>query len=472
MKWIIILLLLLLLWLLNSRYTKLGSIVAQLLRKKAYQLPDEIILDTARVPAANKNSLIQWFQDKGYIKKRSFELGTTAELHLLIKQGADSTRWIDLLTKGEDAVLASAQAKVELDGGQFDDVSFNYQLLFPEQRLPLPRLADLFKKCTKQKTTPRQQPTTQIDSTAQKDYSQRPQSTAPAGGRDRSACFKVVPVNYNAVQNDPNISYQGGTNLPAVHVALIDSRASFAGLGDIEVPANGDPYNNYLNTPTNDFDGMDFSSPEDHGTFMASLIASNYTDAAALKIRNYSCHDGQSGHLMEVICAILAAAQQGVDIINLSLGYAGDSADDHLRRAINFAAAKNVLVVCAAGNLNADNDLNAYWPANFSVLTNVLTVAATDPAGQLWNENQEVGSNFGQVTVPIAINAASIPGLIADGSKRTLSGTSCAAAKITAIAANIKSQNPGLSASELKSAVLSQIAPGGPIFPVPGPAMA
>ena len=473
MTWIIILLLLFILWTLNSRYSKLGKIIADLVNKKAYKLPDEIILDTVRVPAANQPALIQWFVDKGFNPKRSFQLGSQAHLHLLVREGSDSNLWVDLLTKGEDAMLASAEAKVELDGGQFDDVAFNYQLLFPEQSVPRPKLSDLFKTCKKKTTKSNSRTAPQTDTVQQNNYKTQQAPVRPSTRIQRTDCFQVGSVVFNAIQNAPGISYQGGNNTPDVRIALIDSRASFSAINEVEeVINNSDPYIQYLSDASNDFDGMDFSTVEDHGTFMASLIASSYSASSALKIRNYSFHDGQSGHLMEVICAVLAAADQGVDILNLSLGYVGESADHHLRRAFQFARSKNILIVCAAGNLNSDNDTNGYWPANFSVMDNVITVAAVGATGLLWNETTEVGSNFGLVTVPVAIHAENVPGLVADGSTKTLSGTSCGAAKLSAVAAEIKSQNPGFSAAELKTAVLNQIAPGGPIFPVPGGGMA
>jgi serine protease len=96
--------------------------------------------------------------------------------------------------------------------------------------------------------------------------------------------------------------------------------------------------------------------PLGHGTFVSSLIAANDDDGIGMagfcgacrllvyRIRAY----------FDASAAIVKLVDQGVRVINLSIG--GDPGDPSfaLTDAVNYAAAHGVLVVAAAGNVESD----------------------------------------------------------------------------------------------------------------------
>ena len=486
MKLLIILLLIFLIWVLNNRYSKLLTFIRKLLEKNKHQLPNEFILDTQRISAAAENKITTRLTSSGYDKMRQFNVPGQVSLNLFVRDKNKTATLIDLLTKGEEAEKSIAQAEVDLDGGEYGDIEYNYYLLFPEQQLNIPVGKNPFTPCNKTgRKTGRDArdvgdaadvPTTDDDVNIREQYDQKQQKQETRNPRRQSnyssvhPCLQITQTPFSPANTDPDNPATQGTNAPPIRIALIDSRSKFD--GDLAVFQEAleatDPYAIYLNAAGNDFGTLDLNRFDDHGTFMASIIAQQYEGDRVLKIRNYPFHDGQSGHLMEVICAIYGAVEAGVDIINLSLGYPDATPNHHLRRAMQYAQSKDVLVICAAGNLNSNNDTNPYWPSGFSHLSNVVSAAAVRSNGTLWTDSAHVGSNYGVASVTLATNGVETQGIMADGSRKSLTGTSSSAARLSAMAATIKSDDPSITnAVMLKEALINRIDPAGEIFPVP-----
>jgi subtilisin family serine protease len=100
----------------------------------------------------------------------------------------------------------------------------------------------------------------------------------------------------------------------------------------------------------------DVRDRDGHGTFVASLAGGSITNGdgiagfsgdAQLMIVKASGSDGMFTDVDEA-AAIVYAVEHGARVINLSLGGVGTSALE--RKAVEFAAARNVLLVAAAGN--------------------------------------------------------------------------------------------------------------------------
>ncbi|XWK87189.1 MAG: S8 family peptidase [Phormidium sp.] len=127
-----------------------------------------------------------------------------------------------------------------------------------------------------------------------------------------------------------------------------------------------------------------------HGTHVAGTIAqstnNNYGvagvayEASIMPLKVLSGYGG--GTVADIAEAIRFAADNGADVINLSLGGAGES--QVLEEAVNYAYNKNVVVVAAAGNENRNS---ASYPARYP---HVISVAATGPSGE-----KAPYSNFG-----------------------------------------------------------------------------
>lgn len=160
-----------------------------------------------------------------------------------------------------------------------------------------------------------------------------------------------------------------------------DLKANFVG-GQNFVPAGG--YTGHDGTETGN--PTDVKDREGHGTHVAGSIAGNGKIKGVgpdLGIRAYRIFDSSgSAPTAPIVEAIIAAANDKVDVINMSIGgydnlkytYEGtrysDIADVLLwKRAVQYAVKKNVTIVAAAGNesLNyADKkSLTDYLNANY-----------------------------------------------------------------------------------------------------------
>ncbi|MEM9464248.1 MAG: S8 family serine peptidase [Actinomycetota bacterium] len=152
--------------------------------------------------------------------------------------------------------------------------------------------------------------------------------------------------------------------------------------------------------------------------------------------------------------AVRYAADNGADIINLSLGTPPGtprSAMTTLESAILHAGDRGALVVVAAGNDRANLDgANTAWPASYE-FPHVVTVAATAP-----DETLASFSNFGSVVdvaAPGHVILSAAPA--ANGSYVFMSGTSQATPVVAGVAALALDADPGLHASALRDAIRS-----------------
>jgi Subtilase family len=123
----------------------------------------------------------------------------------------------------------------------------------------------------------------------------------------------------------------------------------------------------------------------EHGTSVASLVGAPrngvgivgvYPDAL-IQSWDTALGDGTMIDTGEVVRGIMAAADDGPGVINLSLG--STERDDLVEQAIDAAYARGSLVVVAAGN-DGDQGNPPDYPADYP---HVLTVGATDADNQV-----------------------------------------------------------------------------------------
>ena len=262
---------------------------------------------------------------------------------------------------------------------------------------------------------------------------------------------------------------------PSVVVAVVDSgiKSEHPELinqiwqNSDEIPSNGidDDKNGYVD----DIFGWDFTDaptlqgvgdyvirdniPDDetgHGTHVSGIIAAEANNGIGIAGVAGNCLlmplraglrlAGGGAFLQndDVAAAIVYAADNGADVINLSLG---DTVNAFvIQDAVQYAYNKGCIIVAAAGNAVQPG---AYFPA---ALNTVISVASLDSNLHLGN------SNFG-ASIDIAAPGEDI--LSTDISQSMLgyairSGTSMATAHVSGVAALLISANPSCNNTEIK----------------------
>lgn len=201
----------------------------------------------------------------------------------------------------------------------------------------------------------------------------------------------------------------------------------------------------------------DPSDENGHGTHVAGIaaaITNNGVGVAGVswnsRIMPVRVMDAAgNGWDSDIAEGIIWAADNGADVINLSLGGASSSPQT-LQIAVNYANARGVTVVAAAGNI--PNGAITYPAA----CANVIGVAATDS-----NDNRASFSNYGYF-VDVAAPGVSIRSTFwntdptqwpignayADGS-----GTSMASPHVAGLAALLLSEYPSSTTAQIERAI-------------------
>lgn len=211
--------------------------------------------------------------------------------------------------------------------------------------------------------------------------------------------------------------------------------------------------------------GFDFvendTNPQDdngHGTHVAGIAAATTNNSIGvagtswgaqvmpIKIMN---RDG-NGSYSDLAAGVIWAADHGADVINMSLG--GGSPSALLEDAVNYAYARGVVQVAAAGNTGSGNIL---YPARY---THVIAVGATDA-----NNNRASFSNYG-AELDLVAPGVSIYSTRLGGSYGYRNGTSMSTPYVSGLAAILiglsRPYSPDLIAYEMQSTALDRGATG------------
>ena len=227
--------------------------------------------------------------------------------------------------------------------------------------------------------------------------------------------------------------------------------------------------------------GTDVSDALGHGTFVASLAAGSVTNRDGIAgfggdARLLVVKAGSNGTITDVdeARAIVYAVDHGARIINLSFG--GRDASPVERRAIDYAVARGVLVVAAAGNEFREGNAVQYPAALLQPPgSNGRGGAGLVVAGSTRSGTRAPFSNTGS-HVSLAAPAENVFGAISSLSPTTLfprvplpgslaglygygSGTSFAAPQVAGAAALVWGARPTLAAAEV-ARILEESAQG------------
>ena len=146
-----------------------------------------------------------------------------------------------------------------------------------------------------------------------------------------------------------------------------------------------------------------------------------------------------SGWYSDIAAGIIYAADNGAQVINLSLG--GEPPSDLLSSAVDYAHNHGALVIAAAGNSGGA----VLYPAAYDP---VLAVAATNE-----NDQRPVFSNFGSA-VDLAAPGTNIYSTWYRSNYFTKSGTSMATPHVSGVAALLWSLKPNLTADVIANVLM------------------
>lgn len=192
----------------------------------------------------------------------------------------------------------------------------------------------------------------------------------------------------------------------------------------------------------------DAADPHGHGTMSATVIAAAGNNGAGIAGVCWQCRilpvrvlgtDG-TGTYDDIAAGIVYAADQGVDVINLSLG--GPTSSQMLDEAVAYARDQGVLVVASAGN---DNVTTPFWPA---ASPGALSVAGSDESDLKYS-----WSNYG-TWVDVAAPGCN-PAQDESAAYVWYCGTSSAGPVVAGIAALALSDSPALSGDALHDLIIS-----------------
>ena len=224
------------------------------------------------------------------------------------------------------------------------------------------------------------------------------------------------------------------SSLKATTVAVVDT-----GIADID-PLKGRVIEGY-DFIGNDTDARQDVSGDSHGTFLAGMIADS-TKTANVNIMPVRVIESKTGYVSNTVNGIRFAADNGADVINVSLS--GTLADcDSLEDAVDYAESKDVTVVVCAGNFRKDT--KSICPAH---VESAITVSAVDES----LEFASAFSDFGE-TVDVCAPGVNIQSYGANGELKILRGTSMSAAYISAGAALCRMQYPELTSAQIQTAI-------------------
>ena len=258
-------------------------------------------------------------------------------------------------------------------------------------------------------------------------------------------------------------------------IAIVDSGVDYAHLDLVNnIWLNDDLVNGLdddLNGKTDDYYGWDFVGSDyqnsaedddpmdvvDHGTFCAGIASAETNNAIGIAGVSWNSkimvvrvldNDGFSNDSI-IAPGIIYAADEGADIISLSLGGAGSSST--LEDAVDYAYSEGCLLVAASGNSDSSS---VDYPAAYD---NVIAVGATNESDERCDPDDwgfGLGSNYG-AELDVVAPGNNIYSTSLGGVYGTQAGTSMAAPFVSGLAALIWSYNPTLTNMDVRDTIIS-----------------
>jgi subtilisin family serine protease len=204
-----------------------------------------------------------------------------------------------------------------------------------------------------------------------------------------------------------------------------------------------------------------------HGTHVAGIIGAlggNGTGVAGvawsvqmIAVKSFNADGNASIATMTDGLAYATAidqAGQKVTAVNMSYG-STTNLGPSFRTATNNAANADILMVAAAGNNAADNDITPFYPSAYDTTSKagydaIIAVASITSTGDLSSF-----SNYGLGSVDLGAPGSAVYSTLPGDNYGIKSGTSMAAPHVTGAIALYAAANPTASAAEIRDALLS-----------------
>ncbi|MFQ3295602.1 MAG: serine protease [Natrialbaceae archaeon] len=195
----------------------------------------------------------------------------------------------------------------------------------------------------------------------------------------------------------------------------------------------------------NDGDPMPDADKEMHGTHVAGIASATTDDGTGVAgmsnsrlLSGRSLSEEGSGSTDDIADAVQWAADQGADIINMSLG--GGGYTETMKNAVSYALNNGALPICAAGN---DGSEGVSYPAKYD---ECIAVGAIDS-----NEDLTDFSQYGENLDVVAPGQDVLSSSTRNGGYEKLPGTSMACPAVSGVAALGLAAHSEWSASDLRA---------------------
>ena len=179
-----------------------------------------------------------------------------------------------------------------------------------------------------------------------------------------------------------------------------------------------------------------------HGTYIATTIA---LVAPGIKIMPVKFMESSVGAIEDAVEATRYAIEHGAKIVNMSWNF-----EEYSKELYELIKGHpEVLFVNAAGNRNINLEEEKLYPCSYG-LENIITVMAMDNIGSIYE-----ASGYGVSYVDIAAPGVDVKVIFPENDETTVSGTSVAAAFVSAAAALIIFENDALTPVDAKDIIMS-----------------
>jgi subtilisin family serine protease len=233
----------------------------------------------------------------------------------------------------------------------------------------------------------------------------------------------------------------------------------------VEVDGNGidDDGNGYVDDKHGwDFDGNNKTiydgTGDDHGTHVSGTIGGvggNGVGVAGVCWKVKMAHvkflgagGGTTANAIKSVDYITdLKTRHNLKLVATNNSWGGGGFSQGLKDAIDRGGAANILFVAAAGNGGLNIDLTPVYPASYTS-ANLIAVTSIDSTGAQ-------AGNWGPVSVDLGAPGVGIWSTVPVHSYASYSGTSMATPHVTGAIALYAKYHPGLTAAELKAAVLA-----------------